>query len=96
MTAKIHPSFAADVGLQAFTHWLLFPETEEYYPFIKEVTLDRHSNRQRLREKGIQIFSINSRPHGYPTKPEYKVVNSQCWSQLSPQESASAQQTYPC
>lgn len=62
----------AAVGLPLFTHWLLFPETDDYFPFIKAVTLDRHTNREGLEKANIKIFSISNRPKNYPTKPKYK------------------------
>ena len=72
---QLHPEINEIIGIPQFTHWLLLPETTEYYAFLKAVTLDRHSDKQRMIDRGILIYSYSSRPQGYPTKPIYKINN---------------------
>lgn len=59
--------------IDRFTHWLLFPETDDYHPFIKAVSLDEHTSYQHLSYKKIRWFPYSSRPVGYPEKPQNKV-----------------------
>lgn len=71
----IDPRFTETPLLMNFTHWLLFPETDDYYPFIKAVAFDSRttqSSKDKFKDQKIQIFSISNRPQGYPTRPEYK------------------------
>jgi len=68
----IHPEINELVKIPEFTHWLLIPETDRHYAFLKPIIVDKWTNRERLKEKGMRLFPIKDAPPNYPTKPVYK------------------------
>jgi hypothetical protein len=69
---NIHPEIGQFIGLAEFTHWLLIPENEQHYAFIKGIYLSDAASVMRLRSRGFQVFPFNSKPQGFRTTPEYK------------------------
>lgn len=63
-------------ALPSFTHWIIIPETPQYYRFAKAVTLSRDGLSEtvkRMKDKGIKVLPYSTTsPESLPTRPQYK------------------------